>query len=136
MVEESRVDTSQRVSEDIDGSLVTEKSRVVRSSDDGDTALTVQRVVYFIASVINGLLLVRFLLSLFGANRNNGFADFIYDLTGPLVAPFRSLFSIDRTIGTTNSVFEIETLVAMIVYGLIAWLIVRLISLPSGRVAE
>jgi len=69
-------------------------------------------------------------LSLLGANRGSGFGQLIYGVTAPLVAPFFGLFGYNMQYGVVR--FEIETVVAMVVYGLIGYAIARLVSL--GRI--
>ncbi len=90
----------------------------------------VSNIVYILITVLESLLLIRLLLSLGGANRTNQFADFIYNVTAPFVAPFRGLFNIDTTVGG-NSRFEYEVLIAMVVYGLIAGAIIMLLRAMS-----
>ena len=86
------------------------------------------RVVWFIAGALLVLLGFRFLLSLLGANTTNGFANFIYATSHPFVAPFFSLFSYnDLRYGVSR--FEIYTLIAMLVYAVIAWGIARLVTI-------
>ncbi|HSI20421.1 MAG TPA: YggT family protein [Verrucomicrobiae bacterium] len=103
-----------------------------RSPDHGvDKA---QMVIYYIVSAITGLLLLRFVLSLLGANRTNAFADFIYSLTAPLVGPFQGLFGYDTTYGVSR--FETETVVAIIVDALIGWGISALLNLARRDVHE
>ncbi len=109
-----------------DGTQVTQHTVQSKSSDDGP--VLAERIVSLIFGILLGLLAIRFLLSLFGANRSNGFADFIYSLTSPFVAPFRGLFSVDTTVGEAAR-FEIETIVAAIVYALLAWVIIKIIGL-------
>lgn len=89
------------------------------------------RIIYFISSIIVGLLLLRFLLSLLGANRGNGFADFIYTTSHPLASPFFGLFNYQTQYGVSR--FEFETLVAALVYVLVAWALVALIELGGRR---
>ncbi|HSX05260.1 MAG TPA: hypothetical protein VLF69_02240 [Candidatus Saccharimonadales bacterium] len=89
------------------------------------------RVIYLIAGVVLALLAIRFLLVLLGANPANAFASFIYSASYPLAAPFFSLFSYSAHLG--RSYFEVGTLVAMIVYGLIAELLVRLVTIGTRR---
>ncbi len=103
----------------------TQKSTEVLESDTAGGVLG--RIIWFIASIIIGLLLFRFLLLLFGANPNNGFADFIYSVSQPFAAPFFGLFNYDGEI-TNRSYFEASTLIAIIVYTLVASLLVRLFA--------
>lgn len=94
--------------------------------EQGENILS--RLIWFVAGVILVLLAFRFLLSLLGANRNNGFADLIYSASYPFVAPFFGLFSYDN-INYGVSRFEIYTLVAMLVYAAIAWGLTHLANL-------
>jgi hypothetical protein len=99
----------------------------------------IRQIVYFIASAIAVLILLRFGLLLLGANPDNAFANFVYSLSGVFVAPFNTLFG-EPQFG--NSVLEISSLIAIAVYYLIAWGIVKVITLstapqdPSGRAYE
>ena len=89
------------------------------------------RVIWFVAGVIVTALLLRFVFLLLGANPLNGFVDFIYDFTGPFVAPFRGIFG--TTIATSGQhILEWATLVAIAVYSIAAALIVQLIT-PRRR---
>ncbi len=92
-----------------------------------DAPNTAARVVWFITGVLLTLLALRFLLSMLGANRGNGFADMIYSITYPFVSPFFGLFGYQVQYGVAR--FEIETLVAMAVYALIGYGIVRLLTI-------
>ena len=83
-----------------------------------------------IFGLIEGLILIRFILKALGANPSAGFAQFIYGITAPLVAPFYGLFGNPSAQG---SVLELHSIVALIVYALLAWLILKLgLRLPTG----
>lgn len=90
-------------------------------------ASTTEQIIYFITGVLLALMAGRFILSLLGANQGNGFADFIYGVTYPFVAPFFGLFGYEVEYGVAR--LEIETLVAMLVYALVAYGIVKLIRI-------
>jgi len=90
----------------------------------------VQQGIYILFGFIEVLLAIRFILRLFGANAQAGFAQLIYGVTGPLVAPFQGLFG---TVQVEGSVFESQSLVALVVYALVAWLIVKLAWLAFGE---
>ena len=87
----------------------------------------VARLVNLIGGIIVGLLTLRFLLSLFGANRGNAFADFIYSASHPFVSPFFGLFNYQEQFGVVR--FEFETLIAIIFYAVVTALLVRLFTL-------
>jgi hypothetical protein len=93
----------------------------------------IARVIWFIYGIIFILLGFRFLLSLLGANRGNGFANFIYDTSHPLVAPFFGLFHYN-VVNYGVSHFEVYTLVAILVYAAIAWILAYLFTIPGRRV--
>jgi hypothetical protein len=107
----------------------TEVAPVNRGSEHGMTVAA--RVIYLLGGILLGLLAIRFLLSLLGANRGNGFADFIYSASHPFVSPFFGLFNYTEQFGRSR--FEFETLVAMAVYALVIAVLVRLVTLGSRR---
>lgn len=90
----------------------------------------VQQVLYFLMVILEGLLVIRFALRLFAANPGAGFAQFIYALTRPFILPFLGLFP---TPAVNGSVLELYTLVALVVYPLLFWVIVRVIWLLFGE---
>lgn len=91
-----------------------------------NTLFRVQQAIWLLLALSEGLLAIRFVLRLLGANPVAGFAQLIYGVTAPLVAPFTGLFGTPRFEG---SAFEFTTLVAMIVYALLAWVIVKVMLL-------
>lgn len=82
------------------------------------------QIIWYIAGLLEALLAFRFVLKLLGANSSAGFTSFIYGITQPFAAPFLNVFRITRVEG---SVLEWTTLLAMIVYWLIAMAIARLL---------
>lgn len=89
-------------------------------------------IVWYVAGLLMILLGFRFVLALLGANPSNGFANFIYSVSHPFVAPFFSLFSYDGThYGVSR--FELYTLIAMAVYAVAAWALARLFTLNRPR---
>jgi hypothetical protein len=95
------------------------------------------QIVWYILGILEILLAFRFVLKLFGANPYAGFTNFIYTLSQPFAAPFLNVFRISRVEG---SIFEWTTLLAMVVYWIIAWGIVNLfvmgkpVSTPEAAV--
>lgn len=104
------------------------EERVVREEPRDNMAA---RVIWYVAGVLLVLLAFRFVLALLGANPNNGFANFIYTVSHPFVAPFFSLFGYNLRYGVTR--FEVFTLVAMAVYAIIAWGLARLVTINRPR---
>jgi YggT family protein len=93
-------------------------------------AYRVIQLVYLVFGLIEALIAIRFVLKALGANPSAGFAQFIYGITNPLVAPFYGLFGNPASQG---SVLEVHSIVALIVYALLAWLIVRLTWILVGE---
>jgi uncharacterized protein YggT (Ycf19 family) len=87
------------------------------------------QLVYYIAGIIEALLAIRFVLQLLGASPASQFVNFIYRLTEPLVSPFYGVFQTTIHYGIAR--LEPETLVAMVIYSLIAWGIANLIRLAK-----
>src|SRR5436305_10448343 len=57
-----------------------------------DVVWTVTRVVTLLFTVLETLLLLRFILKLFGANANQPLVSGLYRITEPLVRPFQGIF--------------------------------------------
>ena len=57
-----------------------------------DAVWAVTRIVTLLFTVLEVLLLLRFILKLFGANANQGLVSGLYGITEPLVRPFQGIF--------------------------------------------
>lgn len=131
MVERIHDQTKQIVSDD--GTTYAQRTRVIE--DDAPDYVQerrqplVERIVWLITGILLTLLAFRFVLALLGANPSNGFANFIYSASHPFVAPFFSLFGYDLRYGISR--FEIFTLVAMAVYAVVAYGLVRILTVGS-----
>jgi len=93
-------------------------------------AIRLTQIVYWVFGLIIGLIAIRFVLKALGANPSAGFAEFIYGITAVLVAPFVGLFGNPQAQG---AVLETTSLVAIVVYALLAWLIARLMWIVVGE---
>lgn len=90
------------------------------------------QIVWYVFYAIETILLFRFVLKLLGANSGAAFTQFVYGLSEPFVAPFRYVFGSPSVFGST---IEWSTLLAMLVYWILAWGIVRAIAM-SRPVSE
>jgi uncharacterized protein YggT (Ycf19 family) len=88
------------------------------------------QLIYLVAGILVSLLAFRFVLRLLGASTASPFVNFVYDVTYPLVAPFIGIFGREQL---ETGVFEFETLIAMAVYGLVAYALVALVRVVTGR---
>jgi ABC-type amino acid transport system permease subunit len=76
----------------------------------------------------------RFVLKLTGAGLGSDFVNFIYSLSNIFTIPFQGIFSSGTAQGAeTTAVFEPATIVAVLVYAVVAWGLVQLIKLISGK---
>ena len=82
--------------------------------------------------ILNGMIALRFLLKLLAANPASPFAQFIYFFTAPFLWPFQGLLYTPTFGGV---LVELPALIAIIVIGLIAWIITRFIWLLFSRTA-
>lgn len=89
-------------------------------------------VVWTLIGFIEALIGLRVLLKLIGANPDNQFVRTVYDFSGVFVNPF---LGIVNDLQSGNVVLEINSLIAMVVYVLIGWGIVRLIWLIFATTA-
>ena len=86
-------------------------------------SIKLTQAIYLIFGLIEALLLIRFVLKALGANAEAGFAQFIYGMTGPLVAPFLGLFGTPQA--ASGATLELHTLIALVIYALVAWLLAK-----------
>lgn len=89
------------------------------------------QIVYFIGGALLVLLAMRFVLSLLGANQGNAFADLIYSVSRPFVAPFFGLFNYQMKYGVSR--LEFETLVAIAVYAIVIYGIARIVQMATQK---
>ena len=95
---------------------------------------TINYTIYFVFGLIEILLVFRLILKLTGANPLSGFVSFIYTLTQIFVLPFVGIFPQATTQGAvTTAVFDPATLVAMVVYAVLAWGIMQLVVILSRK---
>ena len=106
--------------------------RPVRRDDDPrvPASYSTARIVYLVLGIVEALLIIRIVLKLLAANPDAGFSSLIYGITAPLVALFQGVFPNAQGNG---SVLDAAAILAMIVYALVAWGIVRLIAILSRR---
>ncbi len=90
-------------------------------------AMLLARLINLIFGIIIAFIVLRLVLMLLGANQGNMFVDAVYTISGAFVAPFYGIFGYTPKFGA--SIFDVSSLVAIIVYALIDWGIVSLVTL-------
>ena len=110
----------------------TTKSTAVKST--ASNTQTIEYLIYFLFGALEILLAFRFILKLTGASIASGFVSFIYGLSGIFILPFEGIFRRGTAQGIeTTAILEPSTLVALVVYSILAWGIIKLIRIVSGE---
>ncbi len=114
-----------------------ERQEVVSEDVNSRKRLMLERLsalIGFAFSVLEGAIGLRVLLKLMEANPKNVFANFVYNFTALFLSPFAGLVANPSAGGM---ILEITSIVAMLVYALIALAAIRLVWLvfyqPSAR---
>ncbi|MFA5837790.1 MAG: YggT family protein [Bellilinea sp.] len=107
-----------------------------QGSEGRVTTFKVTQLIWLLVGLLEGVLGLRFIFKLIGVNAANAFASLLYNVTDFFVAPFASLTGAPAAGGM---VLEVSTLIAMIVYALIGWVLARIAYVlfyrPSGPVS-
>lgn len=103
----------------------------VHTESSADKRSVASNLVWYLFGVIAIILAARFVLKLAGANSQNSFVSFVYSVSHVLSAPFDSVFNTSN-VAHTQSVFQPSILVAIAVYALLAWGIVKLINIATN----
>jgi hypothetical protein len=94
------------------------------------------QLIWLLLTLLEIVLAMRVVFKLIGVNAANPFAALLYGFTHFFVAPFASLTGAPSAEGM---VLEISTIIAMIVYLLIAWALERIVYVffyrPRGAVS-
>lgn len=91
------------------------------------------QVIWYILAVVLVVIGFRVALRAIGANPFSGFVSLIYSISDPLTIPFRGIIP-SSTFG--NSVIEWSSIIAALVYVLIAWGLVSLINMARPVTPE
>ena len=94
-----------------------------QGSEGRVTTFKATQLIWLLLGLLEGVLALRFIFKLIGVNAANAFASLLYKVTDFFVAPFASLTGAPAAGGM---VFEFSTILAMIVYALVGWALVRL----------
>ncbi len=100
--------------------------------DRADNRVVASRVVWYIAGFIIVLLGLRVLLLALGASQASPFVGFIYAISGVFAAPFAGIFPTPNYDG--KFFLDSASLVAMLVYALVAWGISKLVTINRTTV--
>ncbi|PKO15084.1 MAG: hypothetical protein CVU39_12020 [Chloroflexi bacterium HGW-Chloroflexi-10] len=88
------------------------------------------QIVWLLFGILEALIALRILLKLIAANPNSPIAALIYGFTDLFLFPFAGLTATPQAGGM---VLELSSFLAMVIYGLIAWAIVKIITVVFYR---
>lgn len=88
------------------------------------TIFRTHQIIWYLLGIVEVLLGLRLALKVLGANPFSGFTQLIYGITDFFVLPFTGIL---RSPVVGNSVFEWSTLIAALIYALVAYGVVHLI---------
>jgi len=88
------------------------------------------QLVWLLFGILEALIGLRVFLKLIAANASNAFAALVYNASSLFVWPFSGL---TRTPAAEGMVLDIPSIIAMLVYALVAWVIVRLLWIVLDR---
>ena len=134
---EAGVERHERSVRDAAGLEHRERSVRDTASERRLSLFKLSQLVWLCLGIVEALIGLRVLLKLIAANPANGFAHGIYRVTAVILAPF---FGLTGTPSSGGSVLEVPSLIAMLVFALLAWGIVHAIWLlldrpPTGGVS-
>jgi YGGT family len=112
------------------GYTTTEQSVRDVAAERRMNAYQITHLIWSLLGFLEIMLGLRFLLKLVGANGASGFGTFVYGTTGLFVKPFAGLVS---TWTSGSSILEVNTLVAMAIYALFTWGVVRVLTMVMDR---
>ena len=95
-----------------------------------ETLRRITGLIQLAFGVLNGMIGLRFLLKLMAANPANPFASLIYFITTPFLWMFQGL---TRTPTFEGIEIEFFSLIAIVVYALIGWIIIQLLWILFSR---
>jgi uncharacterized protein YggT (Ycf19 family) len=89
---------------------------------------TVERLIVFIFTIIELLIVARIVLLLLAARESNGIVQFVYGVSDIFVAPFRGILGINE-VQAGAAALDVAALVA-----LVGWIIIEMIVIALVRV--
>jgi YggT family protein len=95
-----------------------------------ETLSKVTQIVWLLFALLEAAIALRVVLKLIAANPGNPFASLVYLFTDIFLWPF---FGLTATPASGGMVLEIPSIIAMIIYALLGWLLIKVIWLVFSR---
>jgi uncharacterized protein YggT (Ycf19 family) len=108
------------------GTVTTEREVAGPTASAGDV---VRRAVAIVFGILQALLILRIVLLLLVANRDNNIVQLVLGATDPFVEPFRGMFQLDRVSARNGSVLDVAAVVALVGWTLIEALVLAILGI-------
>ncbi|MBE9223509.1 YggT family protein [Cyanobacterium stanieri LEGE 03274] len=130
--EDDNLEKQQELRQEEEAYKLHKRERELKAQKRATTFRWIVNTIYVLVGFLQVLLFIRFMLRLLGANPENQFAQFIYSVSDPFISPFATLFISPVSDETMNpiggmNVFDLNVIVAIIVYALLGWLGVTIV---------
>ena len=124
--DETNISRQQELQQERESFRLHQEEKRLETARRGNTFKWIVNSIFWLTGMLEILLVIRFLLRLFGANPKNDFALIINNLSMPFIAPFSTLF-ISPTTNSGTNIFDLNIVVAIVVYALLSYLMVSLV---------
>ncbi|HCI81251.1 MAG TPA: hypothetical protein DHW02_16350 [Ktedonobacter sp.] len=117
----------------ITADTIAEREAETRQEEARTVRYAIDKLMDFLrwfVTVLEVLLAIRFVFKLIGADPTNLFAGFLYALTDIILSPFSTLVRSPSL--HVNQAFEWSTLIAMVIYWLLFWAIIRFLRIIAS----
>ena len=117
----------------ITADTIAEREAETRQEEARTVRYAIDKLMDFLrwfVTVLEVLLAIRFVFKLIGADPVNLFAGFLYALTDIVLSPFSTLVGSPSI--RVNQAFEWSTLIAMVIYWLLFWAIIRFLRIIAS----
>ena len=130
--EQNERDRQQRQNQDREALRLRQEEARLKAAKRKQVFSWIRNTVILLVGSLEILLALRLFLRLSRANPENTFAQFIFRLSDPFVAPFSTLF-ISPTNADATRIFDLNLIFAMIIYALLGALGIALLNYLQGR---
>jgi YggT family protein len=124
--DETNLGRRQDLRHDEEAFRLHQEEKRLRTAKRSTTFVWIVNSIFLLVGMLEVLLGMRFFLRLLGANPENPFAQLINNLSAPFIAPFSTLFISPTAEGGAN-IFDVNVLIAIVVYALLSYLAVSLV---------
>lgn len=127
----STPDRREEIFEKTDGvNQYRERVVVDNAAERRQMAYTISQFIWLAFGILEGLIILRIVLRLIAANPANPFANLVYRVTDVFLWPF---FGLTAQPSAGGIVLELSSIIALIVYALLGWVLVKLVNLMLNR---